>query len=168
MQQAKGLLDDLQSAVAGRVQQEKNATQAKVDERWQRLTGMAEFNDLSGEQQAKLQQPFDLLKQRMGQQSLIAVIRDMLRRFDETEYNGLLRQMTLWAQPPVPSYTTDKESGGQSLGEPKPDFEIVSQRTLSVAFNKALLADEADVDAYVAALRQTLLQAIQAGKRIQV
>lgn len=46
----------------------------------------------------------------------------------------------------------------------EPRVEYVTHRTLSVAFDKAWLADEADVDAYLA----TLMAVLAAGKRVQV
>jgi len=169
IQQAKTLLDDVSTAVSTRVQQEKTETVSKVDERWQRLMGMAEFGELNKDQQTQLQQAFTTLQQRIEGQALIDVIHGSLRRFDETEYNDLLRQMTLWANPPAVTYgSSDDKADGKTVAEPRPSFEIVSQRTLPIRFNKAMLTDEADVDDYLAALKQTLLKAIQDGKRIQI
>lgn len=163
IQQAKSWLDSLQAEVNGRVQQEKVATLAKVDERWQRLTGMAEFADLTPEQQTHLQQPFTALKGRIEGQTLIAVVRDLLRRFDETEYPRLLHQMVVWAQPPAVVL-----EGGGDAGQVTAVAEPIPLQSLYVAFSKAWLTDEADMDAYLAALRQAMLQAIQDGKRIQI
>ncbi len=169
IQQAKARFNNLQNAVNNRVQQEKETARAQVDERWQRLAGMSEFEALNGMQQAQLEQPFATLKQRIEGRTLIAVIKDGLRQFDETEYNNQLLKMTQWAAPPAVTYTSAEEkSDGEPVAEPKPALEIVSRRMLSVAFDKALLTDEDDIDAYLAALKQTLLQAIQDGKRIQI
>lgn len=169
IQQARRLLNELQTAVFSRVQQEKDTTLAKVDERWERLTGMAEFGDLAPDQQAQLQRAFTNLKQRINQQTVIAIIRDLLRRFDETEYNNLLHQMTVWAVVPDDIYTKGADTAGSGMfAEPRPQLEIVSLRALQVEFKKALLTDTNDVDTYLAVLRQTLVQAIQDGKRIQI
>ncbi|HID53751.1 MAG TPA: BREX system P-loop protein BrxC, partial [Anaerolineae bacterium] len=100
MQAAKTLLDGLQEAVAQRVAQEKAETLAGVDERQQRLTGMAEFAELDAARQAELERPFTDLRQRIAGQTLIAVIKDTLRLFDETTYPRLLQQMVNWAAPP--------------------------------------------------------------------
>ena len=103
MTQAKTLLDALQGKVAGQVNEEKTRTARAIVERWERLAGMAEFGDLTADQQAQLKTPFDELERLIGRQTLIAVIRDTLRRFDETGYQAALRQMTVWAQPPLPA-----------------------------------------------------------------
>jgi hypothetical protein len=46
--------------------------------------------------------------------------------------------------------------------------EYVTQKALVVPFDKAWLADAADVDAYLALLKEAMLQVIQEGKRVQV
>ncbi len=159
MQQANTLLNKLQDAIAARVQQEKTETLAKVDERWQRLTGMAEFEDLDHGQQAQLQKPFTSLKQHIANQTLIAVIRDLLRRFDETQYPGLLRQMVEWAQP-------DPDEG-----KAPPVLvvkETVSLRNLYVPFQRPWLENEVHVEQYLQALKLALQAEIKKGKNIQI
>lgn len=167
MQQAKAFLDSLQPQVAAQVQQEKARVIAKVDERWQRLTGMAEFNDLTPEQQTQLQKPFADLKEKVARQTLIAVIRDELNQFDGDAYSRQMRQMTTWAAantaPPAPAVPGHEE---KFIAQPR--IEYVAQHTLRVPFSKAWLADESDVDAYLSVLKQAMLQALQEGKRIQI
>jgi hypothetical protein len=167
IQQVKRLLDNLRAQVESCVQAEKAATVGKVEQRWQRLAGMAEFEEVTAVQQEDLQRPFTELKRTIERQILIAVIRDTLRRFDETQYPQLLRRMTIWAQP-LPDETAVGAEGEKIMGETAVDYEIISRGALRVSFNKALLADEADVEAYVAAFKQALLQAIEDGKRIQI
>ena len=49
-----------------------------------------------------------------------------------------------------------------------PPVEYVTRASLHVAFDKAWLANAQDVDAYLAALKQAMLDAIEQGKRVQV
>lgn len=168
MQQAKTLLDSLRQQVTARVQAERAQAAAKVDERWQRLAGMGEFNDLTAVQQTQLQQPFTTLKQRVEGQLLIAVIRDMLNQFDRDGYQSQLRQMTVWAAANTAPPPAAPSPGEKPRVVIEPRIEYVAQQTLHVPFSKAWLADESDVDAYLSLLKQTMLQAIQDGKRIQV
>ncbi len=168
MQQAKLLYDALQTAVNTRVQQEKESVSAQIDERWNRLTGSPDFEKVNGTQQAELEQPFSALHQRIQQQQLVAVIKDSFRQFDETTYDRLLNQMTMWANPPLTYPKAKDNTGGKGVAEVKPALQIVSQQALPVTFNKALLDDAADVEAYLTALRKSWLQAIEEGKRIRV
>ena len=47
-------------------------------------------------------------------------------------------------------------------------IEYVSRQSFDVPFNEAWLADEVDVETYLAALRQAFLQAIKDKRRIQI
>jgi len=142
---------------------------------------MAEFAALTPDQQQQLTQPFETFAAAIAQQKLIAVIRDTLRQFEETEYPQLLSRMTTWAQP-APAPAKDRETpdttlpisySGASASSTKitvtePKIEYVSSKFVPVPFDKAWLADEADVDRYLAAMRAALLAEIQSGKRIQI
>ena len=61
--------------------------------------------------------------------------------------------------------TTDK---GKRPVVVEPTPEVVSSRSVKVSFDKAWLADEADVDRYLAVIRDALLSEIRSGKRIQI
>jgi hypothetical protein len=168
MTQVKTLLDALRTSLAELVRQERTRAIQAIDHRWERLASMGEFADLTPDQQGQLQQPFDELKRTIERQTVIAVIRDSVHRFDEREYQQLLRRMTLWAQPapaPDPGHTTGNDHPRKVVER---EVEYVAKRTLAVNFDKLWLADEEDVDSYLAALKQALLEAIHAGKRIQL
>jgi len=122
---------------------------------------MAEFGVLNEEHKDLISRPFDEFNGGIGRQRLIAVIRDTLRRFEESEYQRLLSKMTTWAQP----------EPGQKPKPPektKPPIEYVPSRNVKISFDKAWLADEADVDEYLTSMRRALLEEIQKGKRIQI
>jgi hypothetical protein len=172
MTRAKTLLDALQVKVNACVRLERTAAGNKVDERWERLASMAEYADLTVVQQAELRRPFDELKRTIERQTLVAVIRDTLRRFDSDDYSKHLAQMAAWSAQarrpaaPVVDGQQDYTAGKRQVGEPR--VEYVTQAALTVVFDKAWLADEADVDAYLAELKQTFMAAICEGKRVQV
>lgn len=165
MTQAKTLLEGLKTKMTQQVQQEKTTAMAAIAERWVRLTNTAEFAALIPEQQTQLKRPFDGLQHTIERQTLIAVMRDTLRQFDLTSYPGLLRQMVTWAQP-LPAAATP--AGIQPKVVVEPRVEYVPQYNLTVPFDKPWLADETDIDAYLTALKQAMMQAIQEGKKIQI
>jgi len=179
MAQVKTLLDALKSKVNALLASEKALTVKTIESRWERLMGMAEYQELTAEQQAQLRRPFDELIRTMARYALIAVIRDNLRRFDDYEYQQQLRKMAEWAQPTpvvpptlVPGTNGHAPGGGTGGGSVKviadPPVEYVIQRDLAIPFDKAWLANEHDVDAYLAALKQSLMGAIASGKRVQI
>jgi hypothetical protein len=46
--------------------------------------------------------------------------------------------------------------------------QIIAGRSIKVAFDKAWLADETDLNSYLDALREAWLKEISAGKRVQI
>ncbi|MBD3268545.1 BREX system P-loop protein BrxC [bacterium] len=163
VQTAKQLLDALQAQVEARVAREREATLKKLRNYQDRLENTAEFATLSEAQQETLCAPFDELAREIARQRLIAVMRDSLHRFEATRYPALLHHLTEWAT---------RDEAGQSDDGPslaaEGEVQYVTRTSLSVDFDKPWLADEADVDRYLAAVRKALLSVINAGKRIHI
>ena len=177
MQQVKMLLGSLQGKVAARIEAEIAEAKAAVGALRDRLRGMAEFAVLDGEQQGQILRPFNEFDAVIERQTLIAVIRDTRRRFEESDYHRQLSRMTAWAQPKPTPDPPAAIGGGGSFGKigtsepppsPKPPIEYVPSRSVRVRFDKAWLADETDVDRYLQSMRQALLEEIGKGKRIQI
>jgi hypothetical protein len=165
LQTAKQLLDTLEVQVEARVVEEREATIARLRAHQERLERTEEFGALSEGEQETLRAPFDELARQIERQRLIAVMRDSLRRFQEERYLRLWQQMTAWAASPVEE-PEEAPAGGAVCKEPAPEY--VSRAALSVPFAKPWLGDADDVEAYLAALRKALLEAIEEGKRVQV
>lgn len=176
MQQVKVVVDAIQEKVSVQIKSEIAKAKETVDELKGRLCGMAEFAALSPEQKKQISRPFDEFVQSIDSQKLIAVIRDTLRRFEESDYQRQLSQMTAWAQP-APVLGPLSEAGGKTSpsdskqvapSKPEPRIEYVPSRSVKVSFEKAWLADETDVDRYLNSMREALLEEIRKGKRIQI
>ncbi|MBI2354427.1 MAG: BREX system P-loop protein BrxC [Deltaproteobacteria bacterium] len=177
IQHLKTLVEEMQGKVATQVESEIATARETVNALKDRLCGMAEFSALSSEQQELITRPFNEFTVSIERQKLIAVIRDSLRRFEESDYQSLLSQMTAWAQP-TPTSKPASESGGNTTpdegakptpsAKPEPRIEYVPSRSVKVLFEKAWLADEADVDRYLESMREALLEEIRKGKRIQI
>jgi hypothetical protein len=185
MQQLKGLVGALNASVRDKTEAEIADAKADVAVLKGRLCNMPEFSAISAEQQMQLNKVFDDFEGGLAQQNLIAVINDKLRRFKETDYPQQLSRMTAWAKPKPPLISRLEPSDEIDV-EPKPldykaatdtktkvtvsdqTIEFISYQSVSVDFDKAWLADETDVDGYLAAMRKALLIEIQRGKRIQI
>lgn len=168
MAQMKQLLEGLQARVAEQLQHERLHAAAAVEERWQRLANTSEFEALTTAQRDDLRRPFDALKDRLERQSLIAVLRDTLRQFDLNGYTQQLRCMTVWAEAAARGGTTFSPTEAGAATAAEPHLEYVTRESLRIRFGKAWLADESDVDLFLAALKEALIQAIRDGKRIQL
>jgi hypothetical protein len=167
MQQLKSLTDVLQGSVKSYLETEISAAQTTVNDLKERLYGMADFAVLSPDQQQHIENVFLEFGACLRRQSLIAVIRDSLRRFETADYQRMLSQVSTWALP-VP-VEPPPNAGEQADVPPTPAaIKYVPSRSIRVTYPKAWLTDEADVDAYVQSMRDALLAEIRAGKRIQI
>lgn len=165
MQQAKAQVEALQAKIDAALQAEIANSVENLTGLKNRLCGMAEFQALDSAQQEQLIRPFDEITAKIRQHSLIAVVRDALRRFEDEEYPRQLAQMTAWTQAgaePEPAETT----GDDTAKTPSPEY--VPSRAVEVPFEKAWLADEDDVDRYLKSMRDALLEEIRKGRRIQI
>jgi energy-coupling factor transporter ATP-binding protein EcfA2 len=164
MKEVKTLLGTLEEKVTQRLGQEIQQAVQSVESLRLRLAGMDEYAALSEGQRGELNRPFEELKRELDQQTLIAMVRDSLRRFEDQEYQNLLARMANWAAAaanPVP------ETPGESQPAP-PQIESIPLRKLNVPYEKVWISTEADVEAYLTQLRATLLREVKEGKRVQV
>ena len=177
MQQVKTQVETLQEKVTTQIEAEIAKAKETVAALKGRLCGTAEFGALNGEQQEQITRPFNEFNATIGRQKLIAVIRETLRRFEESDYQRLLSHMTSWAQPaptpePAPetgeTATPDEGLSPTPPAKPEPRIEYVPSRSVKVSFDKAWLADETDVERYLKSMREALLDEIRKGKRIQI
>lgn len=194
MQQVKSLLETLQKKIGQQLQRERDVAEKHSEEWQQGLNKVAEFALLAGDEQQKITDEIIALARKMELEELIPAIRDGVRRFEENEYPRLLAQVCEAANAAVTSVPGAQPGGqdkpsippadplsGASGGKPQgqtgsvqaapqlaPKVEIISIRSTSVPFDKPLLVSEADVDTYLKSMRQTLLEEIRQGKRIQV
>jgi hypothetical protein len=171
MQQAKSLMDSLKSSIAKRLHEERKGASEKVQLLRTRLCSMDDYSALSSEQQQDLCACFNLFLHSLEQQTLIAVIRDQLRRFEEEVCPDLLTKVSGWSQPepePAAVGTVAETAVGKPKQRPERKIEYVATRSLQVAFDKAWLADEKDVEQYIAALKEAIMKEIANGKRVQI
>ena len=130
------------------------------------MQSMDEYKKLPEVRAAELDLPYKELIDHINQQKLIAVINDRMRYFEEQGYQKLLVKMVEMAAPKTEFVETTAEKSEPQGTEPK--VEYISMRKIRVSFDKAWLADEADVDQYLQQLREALLKEIHKGKRIQI
>jgi len=164
MKEVKTLLGTLEEKVTQRLGREIRQAVQSVDALYLRLSGMDEFATLSEGQREELRRPFEELKRELDQQTLIAMVRDSLRRFEDKDYQGLLARMANWAA----AAANPKPAAPGQAQTPVPQIEYVSLRNLKIPYEKAWIGSEVDVEAYLATMRTSLLGEVQKGKRVQV
>lgn len=174
MQQVKAHVATLRSQIQAQIEQELLRGKELLESLEKKLCGMNEFEALKQEQQEQLVQPFSDCSKAIEQENLIAVIRDTLRRFEDSEYQRLLSQMTAWAAPEQSQKEQQPDTPASEAGnskapvQPETKIEYVPSRSIRVSFSKAWLADEQDVELYLESMREALLDEIKKGKRVQI
>ena len=150
MKDAKKLIDDLRKEVEKKLKAEKETALKRTEALCELMHTMPDYDKLTKGQKDEIDQSFDGFEYQIKEQSLIAVVRDRVSRYETDEYNQLLTKISAWTQ--------DDEDAV---------VEFVSQRELGVKFEKPYLEDEEDVDCYLEALKKAMLKAIKANKRIR-
>ncbi|MEM7133185.1 MAG: BREX system P-loop protein BrxC [Chloroflexota bacterium] len=188
MTQAKSLLDELESQVKTLVDQERQKAQAAIEQRWTRMTATGEFADLTQEQQDELHQTFEAKRPTLANESLIAVMRQAIPNFDNRDYPAILHEMTVMATPPParsdPANASPTEpsaaaanveradqsgrapNGSAVIREASPTYR--TWRELEIPYDRPWLANEEDIDEYLAALREALVAEIRSGIRVGI
>ena len=154
LQLLKSQLDALRQKITEQRDLEANAATSAIQALEAKMRGEAKFTALPHERQASLLKEFKAVSDSIENQKRIAMIRDLRRRFEEQDYSRLLAQLDV----------TEQSSNTKQPEPPK----LVAARSIAIPFDKAWLADEADLDRYLKVLRQEWLQEIQAGKKVQV
>ena len=155
MQQVKTMLGTLKKAVSVQLKIELELAHDKVLLLKNRIEGMDDFKSLKKEMRTEINELFDSFKNELNNQTLIAVVKDTLRRFEEDEYVRLLQKIAAWCQ--------SKATPGT-----KAKVEYVKCSSISVQFDKPHLANEEDLNRYMEALKAALAKEIKSGKRIQI
>ncbi|HNL80549.1 MAG TPA: BREX system P-loop protein BrxC, partial [Agitococcus sp.] len=169
-------LDGLKTKLKQLHTQELEQAVAKIEQLRQKLRQSPEFALLNNAQQQELMQTFEQSIAQLGQQQLIAVIRDNCRSFEEKTFIQLSDKLHDWLQPkpmPVEPITDKKEvqsSVDNKVAEKKPEYikPSIASRDIKVNFAKPWLLNESDVDDYLKAMRDALLNEINTGKRINL
>lgn len=170
IQGLKGTLDNLKSEMEQKLKQVREQATDKLKTLQARIHGEQEYQGFPEERQAELDVPFSELVKFVAEQRLIAVINDRMRYFEEEGYQKVLDLMDRMNVPKPPPGKIEDE--GEDPNDPpevvevKPDY--VYSKNIDVAFDKAWLGSNEDIDRYLDSLREALLDELRKGKRIRV
>lgn len=170
IQQIKSELDVLALEIDKQVQEVRTQSIEKLNTLQQRMHGLEEFKKLPDVRMAELDAPYQELVEHIKQQSLIAVINDRLRYFEEQGYQKLLDKILVLVAPKPTIATGNVDAKEQDDNPPAKQTaaQSVLSRNINIDFGKAWLQNENDVDSFLKAMRKALLEEIRKGKRIQI
>jgi len=155
----KTLVDSLDLKIKEALKKEIETVSISINKLKNRVEAMDNFNKLSNEQQTKFLNKFDNFIDSLESQTLIAVIRDNFRRFEDSEYQNMLMEIDSLLTPISQDISND---------ERVTKVEYIKARDLQLNFNKPWLENETDVDNYIEKMKEVFLKEIKNGKRIQI
>lgn len=131
-----------------------------------KLEILEDFAKLTNDQQNRFIQKFDDAIESIKSNTLIAVIKDSVRRFEENTYQQIVIEISKLTAPIIESPITPTSNDTPKVNEPK--IEYINSKSLKIAYNKPWLSDENDVENYIELMKKALLKEIKDGKRVQV
>ena len=187
MQKVKSLVKTVSDKVDEKLKATKQGASDKINALLNKITGMEDFKKLSAENQDELIKPFEIQIEKIQDQTLIAMISDTLRRFEDDEYNKILSKLSFFTRPkpkplksdPIKYKTSPKDSDlgkGEIKEDPikpkkepiEPAEEVVGIKTITVDYSKPWIENESEVEDYLSALKKAIIKEINDGKRVQV
>jgi hypothetical protein len=185
IQQLKTLIESLTAQLADLLKQEQQIAVNSIEALEAKLKSFDQFQSLSNDQQEELLKPFEDSNKHLTQQTLVAVIRDEARRFEDETYSALVQRLMIWSRPaqkpkpakPEPTPRDEVRDDECKEEQENPRYEEVPEQAepvtvkakhLQVNFSKPCLETEADVNAYLEEYKKVLIGEIEAGKQIQL
>jgi hypothetical protein len=169
IQQMKGALDALRTEVNARIAEERKVALSGIEELWEKLRALPEFVGLAESRRREAEAAFARVRETIGTNKLIAVIRESVNGFRLSAYPALLGLVMASSPPPAPQKAVEGPGGGSSPpAQPPTQYQYIAVSALRVTYAKPYLADEQDVEAYLDHLRKTLIAEIIAGKRVTI
>ncbi len=154
MVQLKQATDDLGSQIHAVVSLKRSDVTTAIEGRKSELIGGDFYAKATPEAQQRVVQRVDETLSRVATESQVALVLQIGTDFEATVYPSLLDLLAASPQDPG--------------DDPMPAKQTVSVRTIPVPGASGVLETEDDVDTYLAALRNALVQTLNDGKRISL
>jgi hypothetical protein len=159
IREAKAAKDSLAEKVITKIDEERKLTSEMIYTCVNNLKAETDFEKLSPAEQADILEPFSEETKKVQNQRYIAILRESRSRIKNVILTNQLNEINRKSHVP--------ETGVSD----KPRAEIVkviSVGSVKVSFPKSQLKTDADVDAYVEALREEFKKQIQNNRRISL
>ncbi len=162
MVRARQLLENLEKKLAEKMTQALEKARADLALRRQQLEQMPEFAKIDEAQRKELLASFDRLESEFASQTLVAALENISRRFEVDGFPGLATRLYVMAG--------QKADDGKKPGlEEKPaPYAVISIHKIRPDFEEPFLSRPEDVEKWLAAWRQRLLEEIGKGRKVQI
>jgi len=159
LQQAKPKVEVLRAKIAAIVKAAREQATAAIEQASASVRTTTEFSRLSAEQQQTILEPFTTATTSVMAERLVPVIRQIANRASQDLLPAQLQHVSEFVA-----------AQRKKAGEVPPDGDIplayVAARRIPVSFAKTVIETEADLDAYLVAVRAAYAAELKARKRI--
>lgn len=143
---------------------EKSAANATLDAREAQLRGIEDFKKLDTEEQTQVLAKTEEAREAIASARFVSAIRDRLSRYTAQEYPEQLALAARLAAPPAPP----EKPGDQPKPPVAPEPHYVAVGRLKVSCPLPFIANEAELDEWLAALRKAVAEELSKGNRISL
>ena len=159
LQQAKPKLDALRAKVAAVVKSAREQASTAIGQAADSVRTAADFARLPADQQQAILAPFTAATSSVAAERLVPVIRQVASRVAQELLPAQLQRV-------AELIAAQRKAAGETPPEGDAPQSYVAAQRIPVRFAKTVIETEADLDAYVAALRAAYATEIKARKRI--
>jgi hypothetical protein len=159
LQQAKAKLDVFKANVTKVVAAARAQSMAAISGAEGGLRSHPDFAKLSLDEQKEVLAPFATASAAVESERLVPVIRQSVSRVTQELVPAQMQRVSEYAN------EKRKKDGSVDEGTPPAPAYVAAQK-IPVSYSKRVLESEADLDAYLAALRACYVTELKAGKRI--
>jgi hypothetical protein len=158
LQEAKVKLETLRNKVEAVVASARGTATAKITQALNSVEALPDFGKMAGDEKAEVRAPFENALKQVQSERLAPVVRQISERTArETLPQQMQRVHAILAK------QRQAQSGGAAAATPA---EYVSADTITVAFDKAVIETDADLEAYLAALKTVYSDELKKNRRI--
>lgn len=191
MSPVKKMIDTLSTKIAEKITEELSEAEKKLSELQNGLCQLSDFSRLNDEQKMKITRCFQQFSGSLKKETLIAVIRDKIRNFEEVKYGRLLGEVASggegegegegvasgqWIVASEEGFDLARPVVAESaipvspvVHPPKPaPPKFINIGELKRAYEKTFLENEADAENYLHNLREQIIAEIKKGNRIRL
>ncbi len=154
MQQLKPLLDILQDKLSRIVETEKNKALNALTHRSEEITTSEQFQVASDEIKASIDSTILSVQTSISSATIIAVIKDLIRRFEEVDYPLILIQLK-GSKEPINDVVKEKS-------------KRIDRIDIPIAYHKTDINNIEELNQYIEAVKKAYLDAINDGNSIKL
>jgi energy-coupling factor transporter ATP-binding protein EcfA2 len=158
---AKAAVTKLKIAIAGLLDQERQSASSVLDDHEQRLMALPDFSKINATQKAQVLAKSTDARAAIATARFVTAIRDRVNRYRSNDYPAQLELLASLATPAL-------VSGGSNASTTPAAPTYIPVTSLRTKCQLSFLSNEEEIDAWLAALRESAVTEIKKGKRLSL